>query len=154
VSLRAFHLLFIAASTLLAFGLGGWCVHASRSAGAGNYLALGIASFVCGIGLIVYGAWFQRKIRSAEEERERRRRSMHRVPVLLAAWVLGSRAAEACSVCFGEADGPMIDAARLGVWLLFGLVLAIQIGFVAFFVQLHRRAKRYRAKHPEVRWAD
>jgi hypothetical protein len=40
------------------------------------------------------------------------------------------------------------------VWLLFGLVLAIQLAFVAFFVYLHRRAKRYRAKHPEVRWAD
>ncbi len=48
----------------------------------------------------------------------------------------------------------MIDAARLGVWLLFGLVLAIQIAFVAFFLHLRRRAKRYRAKHSEVRWAD
>ena len=154
MSLRAFHLLFVTASTLLAFGFGGWCVHASRAAGSGGYLALGIASFATGLVLIAYGAWFRRKVRTAEQEREQRRRNLHRLPVLLAAWVLGARAAEACSVCYGQAEGPMIDAARLGVWLLFGLVLAIQVSFVAFFVYLHRRAKRYRAKHPEVRWAD
>lgn len=153
MSLRAFHLLFVAASTLLAFGLGGWCVSASR-AGKSGYLALGIACFAVGVGLIVYGAWFQRKIRTAEQEKTARRRNLHRVPVLLAAWALGTRAADACSVCYGEAQGPMIDAARLGVWLLFGLVFAIQLAFVVFFVYLYRRARRYRARHPEVRWAD
>jgi len=153
MSLRAFHLVFVAASTLLAFGLGGWCMRASR-AGAPGYLALGVASFAVGVTLIVYGAWFQRKVRTAEQERARRRRNLHRIPVLLAAWALGTRAADACSVCYGEASGPMIDAARLGVWLLFGLVLAIQLAFVAFFLYLYLRAKRYRAEHPEVRWAD
>jgi hypothetical protein len=42
----------------------------------------------------------------------------------------------------------MIDAARLGVWLLFGLVLVLQAAFVAFFLCLRRRALRYQAKHP------
>jgi hypothetical protein len=153
MSLRAFHLLFVAASTLLAFGLGGWCISASR-AGQPGYLALSIACFAVGVGLIVYGVWFQRKIRTVEQEKARKRRNLHRVPVVFAAWALGTRAADACSVCYGEAQGPMIDAARLGVWLLFGLVLMIQLAFVAFFVYLYLRAKRYRAKHPEVRWAD
>ena len=152
MSLRAFHLLFVAAATLLAFVFGGWCLRASSA--TPGYLAMGIGSFALGVGLIAYGAWFQRKIRTAEQERERRRRNLHGVPVVLAVWVLGGRAAEACSVCYGQAEGPMIDAATLGVWLLFGLVFAIQIAFVAFFLYLHRRAKRYRAKHPEVRWAD
>ncbi len=153
MSLRAFHLLFVAAATILAFVFGGWCLRAS-SAGTPGYLAMGIGSFVVGVGLIAYGAWFQRKIRTAEQERERRRRNLHGLPVVLATWFLGARAAEACSVCYGQAEGPMVDAARMGVWLLFGLVLSIQIAFVAFFVYLHRRAKRYRAKHRDVRWAD
>jgi hypothetical protein len=148
VSLRAFHLLFVAAATILAFLFGGWCLRAP------GYLPLGIGSFVVGVGLIVYGAWFQKKIRTAEQERERKRRNLHGVPAVVLVWFLGARAAEACSVCYGQAEGPMIDAARLGVWLLFGLVFAIQLAFVAFFVYLHRRAKRYRAQHREVRWAD
>ena len=66
----------------------------------------------------------------------------------------GTRVAEACSVCYGSADGPMIDAARLGVWLLFGLVLAIQLAFGTFFVSLWRRARRYRRENPDARRAD
>ena len=34
----------------------------------------------------------------------------------------------------------MIDAARLGMWLLLGVTLAIQGGFVAFFLYLRRQA--------------
>ena len=50
-------------------------------------------------------------------------------------------AAEACSTCFGAADGPMIDGARMGVWALFLLTLAVQVAFVAFFVTLYRRSR-------------
>ena len=152
MSLRAFHLLFVAAATLLAFVFGGWCLRASSA--TPGYLWLGIGSFILGVGLIVYGAWFRRKIRTAEQERERRRRNLHGVPAVVLVSIFGTRAAEACSVCYGQAEGPMIDAAKLGVWLLFGLVLAIQLAFLTFFLYLYRRAKRYRAKHPEVRWAD
>lgn len=59
-----------------------------------------------------------------------------------AAWLLGGGASNACSVCYGNADGPMIDGARMGVWLLFGLTLVVQGGFLAFFMTLRRRARR------------
>ena len=35
----------------------------------------------------------------------------------------------------------MIDGARWGVYLLFGLVGVVQIGFATFFVKLWRRAQ-------------
>jgi caa(3)-type oxidase subunit IV len=65
-----------------------------------------------------------------------------RVTVLLAAvLMLAPTAADACTVCFGEAEGPMIDGARMGVYLLFGLTVAVQVAFGAFFVNLYRRSR-------------
>jgi hypothetical protein len=53
MSLRAFHVLFISASVLLALGMAWWCVPA-RPVGAAA--AVGVA-----VGLVAYEAWFLRK---------------------------------------------------------------------------------------------
>lgn len=66
---------------------------------------------------------------------------MQTVLALWALWLLDPSAPKACAVCFGEASGPMIDGARMGVWLLFGLTVMVQLGFIAFFVTLYRRGK-------------
>ena len=47
-----------------------------------------------------------------------------------------------CPVCFGEAEGPMIDAARLGAWALIGVIFAVQAAFIAFFLHLRKQAQR------------
>ncbi len=47
----------------------------------------------------------------------------------------------ACTACLGQADGPMVDAARLGIWLLLGITACIQGAFVAFFLHLRKHAK-------------
>lgn len=47
----------------------------------------------------------------------------------------------ACTSCLGQAEGPLIDAARLGIWLLLAVTACIQGGFVAFFLYLRKRAK-------------
>ena len=47
-----------------------------------------------------------------------------------------------CPVCFGQAEGPGIDAARLGAMALIGVVFAVQAGFVAFFLHLRKQAQR------------
>lgn len=47
----------------------------------------------------------------------------------------------ACTSCMGAAEGPLIDAARLGIWLMIGVTAAIQGCFVAFFLYLRKRAK-------------
>lgn len=141
MNLKVVHVVFVACSSLLSFGFGGWCI----AQGEPVYLAMGLVSVVLGIALVVYGFWFWRKITTPEEERERRRKLLRSVAVTATALLLPiHRAAFACSVCYGEAEGPLIDAARLGVFLLFGLVLVVQASFAGFFVYLWRRARRHR----------
>ena len=144
MSLKTFHIVFVTLSTLVAFLFTGWSVHYWSVQGDGSYLAMGIASALLGGLLIPYGIWFWRKITTREEEDRRRRKNIHPVPVMVSVWLLGNRAAMACQVCYGDAEGPMIDAARLGVFLLFGLVLLMQVSFALFFVYLWKRARRFR----------
>lgn len=68
-----------------------------------------------------------------------------RVAVLIATllWLASPTPTLACSTCFGQADGPMIDAARLGTFLLLGVVLLVQMAFAAFFLYLRRQAARH-----------
>ena len=58
-------------------------------------------------------------------------------------WLTSPAPALACSSCFGQADGPLIDAAQLGTWLLLGVVLSVQVAFAAFFLYLRRQAARH-----------
>jgi hypothetical protein len=55
MSLKGFHIVFIVFSTLLALGVGLWCVWVDLVEGAPVYLAGAIASFVTAVALIVYG---------------------------------------------------------------------------------------------------
>ena len=64
MNLKAFHVAFVTAATLLFAGLGVWCLreHAAADDGAG-YVAGALGSFVAAGGLLVYGGWFLRKMR-------------------------------------------------------------------------------------------
>ena len=55
MSLKAFHVLFITASVLLAFGMAAWCVKTSALGAA--------AASAVGLALIGYEVWFLRKAR-------------------------------------------------------------------------------------------
>ena len=73
--------------------------------------------------------------------------------VIVAALLLASaRAGWACPACFGQADGPLIDAARMGIWLLLGVTAAVQAAFVAFFLHLRRQAARARDQAVDLEW--
>ena len=63
MSLKAFHIVFIVFSTLLALGTAAWCTWVDIVADAPIYLAGAIASFVVAIALLVYGFWFYRKMK-------------------------------------------------------------------------------------------
>ena len=63
MSLKGFHIVFIIFSTLLAFGIGAWCVWVDLVEGAPIYLAGAICSFVVAVALVVYGVWFYRKMK-------------------------------------------------------------------------------------------
>jgi hypothetical protein len=63
MSLKAFHIVFVVFSTLLAVGVGLWCVWVDLVEGAPVYLAGAVASFICAIVLVIYGVWFYRKMK-------------------------------------------------------------------------------------------
>ena len=63
MSLKGFHVVFVTASALLAFGFAAWCFGAVPEPAVGR-LAAGAASALVGIGLVAYEAWFLKKMRS------------------------------------------------------------------------------------------
>ena len=63
MSLKAFHIVFIIFSTLLAIGTSAWCVWVDLVEGAPIYLAGAIASFATAVALIIYGIWFYKKMK-------------------------------------------------------------------------------------------
>jgi hypothetical protein len=63
MSLKGFHILFITASTLLALGVGAWCIWVDLVEGAPIYRTGAICSFAAAVVLMVYGIWFYRKMK-------------------------------------------------------------------------------------------
>ena len=63
MSLKAFHIVFISASVLLAFGFGAWCIDDYRVSGSWHTLVFGIVSGLAGLGLLVYGRYFLKKFK-------------------------------------------------------------------------------------------
>jgi hypothetical protein len=133
MNLRGFHLLFIAASTLLSLGVGYWCWREGIPAGAA-------AAVLVAAGLVAYGIWFRRKVRT--------------LVTAAVLFLLAHGAAEACETCYGKADGSMMDGARMGVFLLVAVTLSVQVGFVAFFFHLRRRARQAEKDLLNTEWAD
>jgi len=63
MSLKAFHIFFVAVSTLLAFGFGGWLLYQYYATRELAQLVVGILSFAAGAGLIWYGRVVARKLK-------------------------------------------------------------------------------------------
>jgi hypothetical protein len=65
MSLKAFHLIFITASSALAFGFGVWSLKDYWSPdGRLMNLLFGIGSIVAGVGLIAYERYFLKKLKN------------------------------------------------------------------------------------------
>lgn len=62
MSLKAFHIVFVVVSTLLAAGFGAWAIREFRTDGSTSTLVIGISSLLGCVALIVYGRWFLRKL--------------------------------------------------------------------------------------------
>jgi len=73
--------------------------------------------------------------------------------MMAAAMVIGgSSSAFACPVCFGALEAGMIDGAKLGVLVLLAITLAVQGGFLAFFLYLRKHAKRNAELELDSEW--
>jgi len=68
LSLRSFHLFFVAASVVLSVGGAGWGVQSWRSSGSGSDLAFGGLFLVVGFVLALYGVRVRRKLRDLGPE--------------------------------------------------------------------------------------
>ena len=78
-----------------------------------------------------------------------------RVLTTAAAVVIGgSSSVLACPVCFGAEETSMIDGAKLGVLVLLVITLAVQGGFLGFFLYLRKRAKRIADIDLETEWSE
>jgi hypothetical protein len=64
MSLKAFHILFILASTLLCVVFGTWAIRQyAIGQGSAGEMILGIVSLLLGAGLIWYGKYFLKKLK-------------------------------------------------------------------------------------------
>jgi hypothetical protein len=63
MSLKAFHIVFVVASILLAFFCGGWLIHDYAATRQVAELVVGILSVLAGFGLICYGKSILRKLK-------------------------------------------------------------------------------------------
>lgn len=65
MSLKAFHVVFITASSVLAFAVGVWMLREYRSPeGTTGDLAYGLVSLAVGVGLLAYERYFLRKLKN------------------------------------------------------------------------------------------
>jgi hypothetical protein len=77
-----------------------------------------------------------------------------RAVMTMAAVMIGSSSVFACPVCFGAEETSLVDGTRLGMLVLLGITLAVQGGFVAFFLYLRKRAKRIADIDLENEWSE
>ncbi len=82
------------------------------------------------------------------------RRAARIAVVTVASLLLGAPAALACPVCFGAEESTLVDGTRLGVWVMLAFTVAVQGGFVWFFLYLRKRAKRMAMTQIDTEWSD
>jgi hypothetical protein len=96
---------------------------------------------------------------SAATARQARLRSawsrMRQVIATAAAVVIGgSSSVFACPVCFGAEESSIIDGTKLGIVVLLAITLAVQGGFVGFFLYLRKRAKLIADVDLDTEWSE
>lgn len=86
-------------------------------------------------------------------ETRRRWRLQLAVTTAVAVVAGGGSTVLACPVCFGADETSMIDATKLGVFVMLAITLAVQGGFVGFFLYLRKRAKRNADLELDAEWS-
>ena len=63
MTLKGFHIVFISVSTLLALGVGAWCLWVNSVEGAPVFRVGAIGAFGAAVVLMIYGVCFFRKMK-------------------------------------------------------------------------------------------
>jgi hypothetical protein len=68
--------------------------------------------------------------------------------------IVGGSRVLACPQCFGAEETSMIDGAKLGVLVMLAITLAVQGGFLGFFLYLRKHAKRIADVELDTEWSE
>jgi hypothetical protein len=68
--------------------------------------------------------------------------------------IVGGSSVLACPMCFGAEETSMVDGTKLGVLVLLAVTLAVQGGFLAFFLYLRKRAKLIADIELDTEWSE
>ena len=60
---------------------------------------------------------------------------------VVVSWLIASRPALACPVCFGASDDPQVQGSMWAIVALLGVTVGMLGAFATFFLHLRRRAK-------------
>jgi hypothetical protein len=72
----------------------------------------------------------------------------------VAVMIGGGSSVLACPLCFGAQETSMVDGTKLGVLVMVAVTLAVQGGFVGFFLYLRKRAKRIAEVELDTEWSE
>lgn len=140
MSLKSFHIFFIAASIVLCVVAGMWFI---ESFPARPLIGFGGAGVCFGVGasLLYYGVRFLEKFK---------RLSFMSIALLVA---LTPQNAHACAVCFGDPTSPLQNGVDAAVWTLLGFtgfVLAAVAGLAIYFTRRAIRVNGYQDRELRV----
>ena len=162
MNLRWFHALLILLSAALAVLFGVWCLgQYGREDGVGKP-----ARGRRGVRRVVRPGRLRLVVPAQDEDaamnrfaasllrRGSARCDQAAVTTAAAVMIGGSSSVLACPVCFGAEETSMIDGAKLGVLVMLAITLAVQGGFVGFFLYLRKRAKRIADIELDTEWSE
>ena len=129
MSLKFFHLLFIALSIVITGFFGAWCFQQYQMTDALMFLLSGTGAFIVMVGLTIYLGWFIKKSRH-----------ISLLGLLIALGV--PDIASACTVCLGNTKSPLIQATNTGVLVLLGSVSMVLVVFAGIFLYWRKRASQ------------
>ena len=130
MSLKIFHLVFIAASVLLTLGLSFWSLNAWWTSNSASWLLLTFLAVSGGGLLIIYANRFLQKVRK-----------LGIVSGVITTSLLLPTDVLACTVCLGNTDSMLRSGMNMGILVLLGVTGFMLLGFSIFFMYLARRAR-------------
>jgi hypothetical protein len=137
MSLKFFHIFFIACSMILALGIGVWGLMSYGRSGQVLELLWGGGSILAGIGLAVYGVSFLRK--------------MKHVGYMALALLLLPNVVLACPVCYGgDPNHPQVKSVQAAVLFLLAVTAVVLGGFVALFIGFWKRSRRVESEQAHL----
>jgi hypothetical protein len=80
--------------------------------------------------------------------------AIKRALTTVAVVTIGGSSVLACPICFGAEETSMVDATKIGVFVLLAITLVVQGGFVGFFFYLRKRAKRIADMELDIEWSE